>query len=524
MTIRYKRLWLVAAVLAVALAGQNVTQGQAADEAAKEKQAGQQPAQADESAQIKQGVPERAGDQTKVQADRDKMEKKRAAMDAGEKPTQFHAASQLIGTELQNAQGEELGEVDEVVLDQNNNRVAYIVLSHGGFADIGDKLLAVPFNAIQWGQGDQRSVFPVDQERLQQAPGFDKNNWPDMADEQWSKEVETYWQKETRGEAGARPQAQAARAGGELRWVSLLSELIGRNVKNDQQRLGEVEDVYIDQQGRLGFAAISFGGMLGINDRIAVVPYNALTPRVGENDFQLTATEADLKATVIKDQLKPGLSDAKMARINRQYKAAPYWEASAQSEMRAQRDRMRDQIAMQRSQRETAQDVPDNTNWRAESDYNKQFKADHVKTYEGTIISVGQFEPGSDAAPGLRLRVRTQDNQTLTVHGGPVEFAQQKQMSFNPGDKITIQGAQAEVDKSPVILASQIKVEQQTLQLRDQAGKPQWTLDEGSVQQASPERSDRRTRVTADEEQLEKQKQQQQQQGREEAPEGAQTP
>lgn len=501
MTIRYKRLWLMPAAVAVAVAGQSVT---AQADHHEEKQAGDKGAKSahtekahsdDQNADpLNQAAPNRDA-KLKVQADRNKMSSQ-SVMQAGEAPKQFHAASQLIGRELINAQGEELGEVDEVVLDQSSNRVAYIVLSHGGWADIGDKLFAVPFDAIEWVSGDEPARFNVSKDRLQKAPGFDQNDWPDMADAQWSTEVDNYWQDETR--RGSTLNQQTARASGELRWVSLLSELIGRDVDNQSDHLGEIEDIYIDDQGRLGFAAISYGGMLGMGDSTSVVPFNALTPRMSEDDFLLQASEAELKATGINDQLRPGLNQAAIARINKQYDAQPYWNASAQNEMRKQQTQMRDQLA-QRSQRDSAQNRVTNDSWKAQSDYNKQFKSSDVKTYEGTIISVGQFEPGSDAAPGLRLRVRSQDNKTMTVHAGPKDFAQQKQVSFNPGDKVTIQGAQAQVDKRPVVLASQIRVKEQTLELRSSDGQPQWKMDQSNVQQAAP---DRRTELQADEDQL----------------------
>ncbi len=513
---KYVRIWMLPAAVAVAAATQGVTQAQTTDQG--EEKAASQATQAEhqdalkksaqsqkqEDQRVNQAAPDWS-EKTRVQADKDKMDKSQkmgkmtSQMMSGKEPQQFRAASQLIGTELENAQGEELGEVDEVVLDQSNNRVAYVVLSHGGWADIGDKLFAIPFDAIKWGEGEQPSILPISRERFENAPGFDESNWPDMADRKWSTEVDKFWQDQTRQNRSLEAQ-RASRPAGELRWVSMLSSLIGRDVDNNQDHLGEVEDIYIDEQGRLGFAAISFGGVLGVGDQTAIVPFNALNPRMAEDDFLLTATEADLKATVVNDQLEPGLNGQTMAKINKQFGAEPYWEQSSRKEMQAQRDRMRQQIAQQRAQRDRPQQASSNKDWTAESDYNKQFKADKVQTYQGTIVSVGEFEPGSDAEPGLRLRVRTDAQKMLTVHAGPRQYIQEQNISLNPGDKVSIQGAEAEIDDRPVVLASQIKVKQQTLNLRDQSGKPQWKLEQKqSIQQASPERS---TRVTGEQEKL----------------------
>ena len=92
------------------------------------------------------------------------------------------SASTLAGDEVKNAQGEKLGEVKEIMVDTENGRVAYAVLSFGGFLGMGDKLFAIPWSALHLGHDEHAFTLNVSKEALQNAPGFDKDNWPDMAD------------------------------------------------------------------------------------------------------------------------------------------------------------------------------------------------------------------------------------------------------------------------------------------------------------------------------------------------------
>jgi PRC-barrel domain len=100
-----------------------------------------------------------------------------------------------IGENVYNSKGEKLGDIKEIMLDVENGRVAYAVLSFGGFLGIADKLFAVPWNALtlKLETLDTRFLLDVEKERLESAPGFDKDDWPDMVDESWSDHVHSYY-------------------------------------------------------------------------------------------------------------------------------------------------------------------------------------------------------------------------------------------------------------------------------------------------------------------------------------------
>ncbi len=92
------------------------------------------------------------------------------------------STSTLSGEDVKNAQGESLGHVKDIMLDTENNRVAYYVLSFGGLLGMGDKLFALPPEALKLNTADECFVLNIDKDRLKNAQGFDKDQWPNMAD------------------------------------------------------------------------------------------------------------------------------------------------------------------------------------------------------------------------------------------------------------------------------------------------------------------------------------------------------
>jgi sporulation protein YlmC with PRC-barrel domain len=89
------------------------------------------------------------------------------------------AASSFEGESVVNLQGETLGEIEDIMLDVRSGRIAYIVLSVGGLLGIGEKYFAIPWHALTLDTDRKCFVLDADKERLKNAPGFDKERWPD---------------------------------------------------------------------------------------------------------------------------------------------------------------------------------------------------------------------------------------------------------------------------------------------------------------------------------------------------------
>ena len=91
------------------------------------------------------------------------------------------SATSIIGTRVVNTAGEPLGNIKELMIDPDDGQVAYVVLSFGGFLGVGDKLFAIPLEALMFGADEHTVVLDADKDVLKDAPGFDKDHWPDNA-------------------------------------------------------------------------------------------------------------------------------------------------------------------------------------------------------------------------------------------------------------------------------------------------------------------------------------------------------
>ncbi|MDT3778753.1 PRC-barrel domain-containing protein [Nitrospira sp. MA-1] len=95
-----------------------------------------------------------------------------------------YKASEQVGKSVKNLQGEDIGLIEELVIG-SDGKVGYAVLSFGGFLDMGDKLFAVPWASLAHPPGQEHLTLDIQSKKLETAPGFNKNDWPDMKDEKW---------------------------------------------------------------------------------------------------------------------------------------------------------------------------------------------------------------------------------------------------------------------------------------------------------------------------------------------------
>jgi sporulation protein YlmC with PRC-barrel domain len=83
------------------------------------------------------------------------------------------SASTLKGDNVVNPQGEDLGKIEEIMIDLDRGRIAYTVLSFGGFMGLGDKLFAIPWQAFTVDTANKRLILNAKRELLEKATGFD---------------------------------------------------------------------------------------------------------------------------------------------------------------------------------------------------------------------------------------------------------------------------------------------------------------------------------------------------------------
>lgn len=111
------------------------------------------------------------------------------------------SAGTLTGDKIRNLDGEDLGHLEEIVIDLDGGRVNYAVLASGGFLGLGEKYFAIPWNMVTVDTENHEVVVDISKATLENAPGFDKGDWPKIGDRDWVAEVYRYYDHEPYWEA-----------------------------------------------------------------------------------------------------------------------------------------------------------------------------------------------------------------------------------------------------------------------------------------------------------------------------------
>lgn len=436
-------------------------------------------------------------------------------------------AKDLIGVKVLNEKEERLGTVEEIVLTPNRDAISYVVLSHGGVLGVGDKFFAVPwsqfsFKPVEPGETEKENVLVlshVSKAALEAATGFDKNHWPATASANWlgiergavrgpdmrrDFDYERHPDETPSGDIAARAPAEegaytapgtpgyrepvaaepradreeSARAVAPGRGTGVhadrrniehrrLSKLFGMTIRNLQDEdLGKLDNAVIDvHQGQVAYGILSMrSGFLGLNKDLVAVPWSSLDITSQPGLARLDADKQTLAAIAFDEDNFPNLEDMQYSRqLYERFHATPYWETlgfvPGDTEHR------------------------DSSAWKEGSGYGTMSHPSGVKTIHGAVESVGTFRlegPAMEGAAleGLSLRVKTDEGKTVTVHVGPRAYLDRQNITFQSGDQVTVIGSPAKVAGGDVMVASQIKTADKTLNLRTKEGKPLWNLDE----------------------------------------------
>jgi sporulation protein YlmC with PRC-barrel domain len=415
----------------------------------------------------------------------------------------LHRTSKLIGKDIKNAQNEDLGSIYDLVLTSDHQQVSYAALSSGGTWGIGARYYAVPWSSLQVGpQGD--ITTSISKSQLDQA-AFDRNNWPaqpiaqltsstgqgSMSDRSSQMDAQrqstdraggrqgtsdmdrtsdrpgsqTGTSSQPRGMMGADRQATGAGVGASATNRDIqhrrISNLTGTSVRNAEgEDIGDIEDFVIDaSQGQVAYTIVSFGGFWGIGEKFAAVPATAIQIQPRRNVARLDADRQTLEKVAFDSDEFPDLSNRQYAqRLHETFNAEPYWTVMGYV------GAGQDQAASQKA-------------WGTDSQFARHFDAKNVTTIQGTVQSIGNFQPEGAApgsAGGMRIRLTTDDGNLVTVYAGPQWYAQQNDFHIKPGDKIRVTGSQTKIGWRPVLVASQLQAGDRTLRLRSETGQPLW--------------------------------------------------
>ncbi len=383
-------------------------------------------------------------------------------------------ANTLIGAEVTNPQGESLGHVEDVVLNAQRDKVSYVAIGKGGLMDIADEYVAVPWEAMRIETKGRDEVSKVllhaGNQEMEQAEGFSDDNWPSHGDMTWlAKDQRSQTSADDQKDRFRRMKGEHDHARKSAqRWANRrdmqyrrLTEITGLTVKNlREQNLGNLEQIVLDlHEGRPVYGVISFGGWMGWGDKMAAIPWSAMDVLPMLGTARTPASQDVLEAIAFEQDSSPNLAHTdRAAQLHSRFDEEPYWQTFGYVQ------------ADDQEQKDKAQKP-----WKPQSQYNARFDTETMVTKQGTIQSVGSFRPAAEAASGLRLRVKTADDKTMTIHAGPRDYASKQGFRFHYGDRIRVSGSMTEVDGHSVVMAKEIHRDGKTLSLRDEQGNPKWT-------------------------------------------------
>jgi len=102
-------------------------------------------------------------------------------------------ASEIVGVAVKNMEREDLGTINEIVIDKAFGKVSYLVLDFGGILGFGNKFFAIPWHMFTYDTIDDCFLISLNKELLKNAPGFDKDNWPNFASADITASIDEYY-------------------------------------------------------------------------------------------------------------------------------------------------------------------------------------------------------------------------------------------------------------------------------------------------------------------------------------------
>lgn len=368
-------------------------------------------------------------------------------------------ASHLIGCAVIDSKSENLGEIQNVVLDVGNHRISYAVVTFDKSLGMGKKCFVMPWRLIEVGRssaGDKlHAKLNLDRAKLKAAPGFDANEWPDMTKATWSKEVDSYYSSQNTSvakEAGAVPADSAL-----IKRVlphCLLSKLYGTEVVDESQRtLATAEDLVVDtSSAAVDGVLLSFGGDLGRGEQHALIPSESLSLHKN-GTFVLPCSHAGLQTMALKNGKFPVLSH------NAWLTDARALCAKACKEARAGNGDV----------------IPSDASAVTSEVLADSYDLSSVQTIKGEISTIGSVLVGKSKEERVRLRVVVGGGREVIVYAAPATFEHQQALRLRAGTMVQITGAPAKHCTHTVLIAGNITSSGKTVKLRDSQGQPIWT-------------------------------------------------
>lgn len=128
--------------------------------------------------------------------------------------------------------------------------------------------------------------------------------------------------------------------------------------------------------------------------------------------------------------------------------------------------------------------------WELDGAYNSHYNFAEIDSFKATVVKITEAAPMPNMSPGVILRVKESDDETINVHVCPAWYRNAESIGLKRGDNVKIRGVWAEIDGKDVFMASKIKRgDNYVLKVRlTKDGKPFWTM---SAEQLADEQQDK---------------------------------
>jgi sporulation protein YlmC with PRC-barrel domain len=337
------------------------------------------------------------------------------------------SAHKLLGDDIFNNAGQELGSVENLVFDRDQQRVMYVIMVSGEVLGLGGKKMAVPWQEFSFGEND-RIMVDFAKVKIEDAPTIATIEEARYDDPEFHKRIYTFY--------GTRPYALddtaayrdlenydwapfAVRADN-MKWACPLNKIIGAKVTNpEDEGIGEVKDLILDaDEGHATFALVGFGGVLGFFSDTAAVPWSALEFDAEEEEYALNTTQGVLDTAKIDADDYKRLENEEFSRsIHTAFKTEPYWVIHGYVSPEA-----------------------DDTRTTAPSPQASTGVGAKPMTLMGTVQNVETYDVAPAGEKMVRFTMRTPagDDKTIVL-ASPARLDELK-LKLNEGQQVTVSG------------------------------------------------------------------------------------
>lgn len=213
-------------------------------------------------------------------------------------------ATDLIGAEVQSPTGEQLGQIEDLILDVANAQVRYAVVAYGGKLGYGTRMAAFPPVLFRPAPEEGELVLNVTPEQFREAPSFEANAWPDWLGASYPDEVDRFFLQDE----------QVVKEPGGAHLIR-TADVVGRDVNDGGSRsAGSIEDVVVNLgNGQIRYVVLDYASRLGFDRRLVPLPMNAFRfpSRPDLNAFLTIDRERVTNARAFDPDDWPDLSDAR---------------------------------------------------------------------------------------------------------------------------------------------------------------------------------------------------------------------